>query len=313
MFRNAKELKNYILRARDGDLGHLRDFYFDDQSWSVRYLAVETGTWLPSRKVLISPEAIRDALWDEQIFPVALTKEQVRHSPPIDSIKPVSRQYERLLREYYGWPAYWGVPVIPATIPPIPRSTPQSSPDANPHLFRANGVIGYRLRSSNGEIGHIVDLMIDDIAWKIRFLIVDAGTWLNGRQVLLATEKIRGIDWKAEQIVVDVDQNAVKNSPPYDPARNTTPEHVSQLQLHYERSAAVKDWWKPVKSSGFDQGAKTEPLVNPRKQTTQVNLWIGLSVLVFLLVAGIAVFSLWNAHQHEHSAPAPHPTQNSPD
>jgi hypothetical protein len=168
MFRNAKELKNYILRARDGDLGHLRDFYFDDKSWSVRYLAVETGTWLPSQKVLISPEAIHDALWDEQIFPVALTKEQVRNSPPIDSVKPVSRQYEQLLREYYGWPAYWGVPGVPATIPPIPMPRPHSSTEVNPHLFRANAVIGYRLLSNNGEIGHIVDLIVDDVAFHRR-------------------------------------------------------------------------------------------------------------------------------------------------
>ncbi len=312
MFRNAKELKNYILRARDGDLGHLRDFYFDDKTWSVRYLAVETGTWLPSRKVIISPEAIRDARWDEQIFPVALTKEQVRNSPPIDSIKPVSRQYEQLLREYYRWPAYWGAAGIPATIPPTPPPEPEPHTEANPHLFRANAVIGYRLRSAKGEIGPIVDLIIDDLAWKIRFLIVDTGTWLNGRQVLLSTEGIREIEWKEEKIVIDVDRDAVKNSPPYDPDHKTTPEYATQLRLHYERSTTVQSWKKPVLNSVFDRGVKTGPLVDSRKPATQVNLWIGLSVLLFFLVTGIAVFSIWNAHKHERAAPAPRATQDSP-
>jgi hypothetical protein len=195
---------------------------------------------------------------------------------------------------------------------PAPPPLPPPHAEANPHLFRANAVIGYRLRSNNGEIGHIVDLIIDDTAWKIRFLIVDAGTWLNGRQVLLSTEGITEIDWKEERIGVDVDRDAVKNSPPYDPARKTTPEYATQLRRHYERSGAVKNWKKPALNSGFDQGAQTEPLVNPRKQTTQVNLGVVLSVLLFLLGAGIAVFSLWNAHKHERPAPAPAIIQHSP-
>jgi hypothetical protein len=100
MLRNAKDLKNYTLRAHDGDIGRVRDFYFDGLGWGMRYLVVETGEWLGSRQVLISPEAVSAPRWDEEVFCVNLTKEQVKRSPPTDTMRPVFRHQEILLRDY---------------------------------------------------------------------------------------------------------------------------------------------------------------------------------------------------------------------
>jgi hypothetical protein len=52
MLRNTKDLLGYALHATDGIIGGLKDFHFDDQSWVIRYLIVDTRTWLSSRKVL---------------------------------------------------------------------------------------------------------------------------------------------------------------------------------------------------------------------------------------------------------------------
>lgn len=55
MLRSMNDLENYTIRATDGTIGHVTDFYFDDERWVIRYLVVDTGSWLASRKVLISP------------------------------------------------------------------------------------------------------------------------------------------------------------------------------------------------------------------------------------------------------------------
>ena len=94
MLRNVKDLRGYAIRASDGVIGKVDDFYFDDETWAIRYLVVDTGTWLSGRKVLISPIALGHAGWMGRQLPVALTRAQVERSPDIDTRKPVSRQHE---------------------------------------------------------------------------------------------------------------------------------------------------------------------------------------------------------------------------
>src|SRR3954469_10555939 len=100
MLRNVKDLRGYAIHATDGVIGHVDDFYFDDEAWAIRYLVVETGTWLPRRQVLISPLSIGHPDWSAQLLPVSLTKAQVRDSPDIDTRVPVSRQHEATYHRY---------------------------------------------------------------------------------------------------------------------------------------------------------------------------------------------------------------------
>jgi hypothetical protein len=58
MLRSLNNLGGYAIVAIDGPIGHVKDFYFDDEAWVIRYLSVDTGSWLSSRNVLISPIAI---------------------------------------------------------------------------------------------------------------------------------------------------------------------------------------------------------------------------------------------------------------
>ena len=111
MFRSFNELKNYILDASDGEIGRCKDFLFDDASWIIRYMVADTGKWLSSRKVLISPQSLDTPDWLWKRFPVNLSREQVRASPPLEADEPLSRQYEGRLAEYYDLPQYWpGLP-----------------------------------------------------------------------------------------------------------------------------------------------------------------------------------------------------------
>src|SRR5664279_428506 len=108
MLRSMNDLEDCVIHATDGSIGQVKDLYFDDKAWVIRYLVVDTGSWLSSRNVLISPIAIGHPNWTEKVLPVSITKEQVKNSPSIDTDKPVSRQHEMRYLGYYGYPLYWG-------------------------------------------------------------------------------------------------------------------------------------------------------------------------------------------------------------
>ena len=51
MFYRATKLRDYRLNALDGEIGKVKDDYFDDRYWTTRYLVADTGHWLSSRKM----------------------------------------------------------------------------------------------------------------------------------------------------------------------------------------------------------------------------------------------------------------------
>ncbi|MEI6499860.1 MAG: PRC-barrel domain-containing protein, partial [Armatimonadota bacterium] len=147
MLRNVNSLVGYAIRATDGDLGKVDEFYFDDLTWTIRYLVVETGNWLSGRKVLLSPAALGETDWKSRTFAASLTTEQVRSSPDLDTAKPVSRQHELDLSGHYAWPLYWGSglstggmygasPLGPLMIEatPVPGEPPASDGEDSPSL-----------------------------------------------------------------------------------------------------------------------------------------------------------------------------------
>ena len=112
MLHTAKTLKDYTLDSLDGDIGKVKEFYFDDTYWTIRYLVADTGNWLSGRKVLISPYALRAVNKEEQNIAINLTKKQIEDSPSLDSDRPVSRHFEQAYYGYYGWPMYWSGPYM---------------------------------------------------------------------------------------------------------------------------------------------------------------------------------------------------------
>jgi hypothetical protein len=109
MLRRLNDLEGYPIEATNGAIGQVTDFLFDDESWVVRYLVVQTGEWLSNRSVLISPIAIGQPACSYRTLRVPMTTDQVRNSPDVDTDKPVSRQYELGYFGYYGYyPYYWG-------------------------------------------------------------------------------------------------------------------------------------------------------------------------------------------------------------
>ncbi|MCX6150309.1 MAG: PRC-barrel domain-containing protein [Ignavibacteriales bacterium] len=228
MQRSVNNLIGYTISAKDGELGKVSEFYFDDLTWSIRYLVVETGNWLSERKVLIPHLALGITDWESRTFQVNLTKEQVRNSPDIETEKTVTRQHELELFNHYGFPVYWEnvfydgpVGMFPY-VPISENKTVKESDDSvrklhgNPHLRSTNNVEGYYIHAIDGDIGHVEDYIVDDEKWNLCFLIVDTHNWLQGRKVLISPQWINLIDWSESKVYVNLSQESIKNSPEFD-------------------------------------------------------------------------------------------------
>lgn len=240
MLRSVNSLYGFTIGATDGEIGKVHSLLFDGRSWVIRYLVVDTGSWLPGRKVLIPATVLDPPDWRARVFPVELTREQVRHSPDIDTDKPVVRQREIELHRHYNWTPYWGVGHGLGTgYTPVPSvqgdENPPDEARGDPNLRSTREVRGYRIHATDGLIGHVEDFIVSDADWIIRYLIVDTRNWLPGRSVLISPEWVRDIGWDEQQVWVDVHKETIRSSPPYDAAAPVNREYEVQLYDYYGR------------------------------------------------------------------------------
>lgn len=243
MLRSANILRGYALRARDGDIGKVDDFLFDDHSWAVRYLVVDTGNWLTGRKVLVLPAALDVPDWKTEVLTVKVTKQQIEDSPPLAADKPVSRQKEAELYRYYGWPIYWGLGTTSFYSATEQARLAEATAEAeekemaskDPNLRSMKEVVGYHIRATDGEIGHVEDFIVDDENWIIRYMVVDTRNWLPGRHVLVAPTWIENVAWDMRQVSVDLKRETIQHSPEFDPSLPVNREYEIRLYDYYGR------------------------------------------------------------------------------
>lgn len=105
--RSIKEVNGYTVETMDGSAGHACDFIADDTDWTIRYLVVDTRSWLPGGKVLLASGWIQRIDWADRRLVVDLTLDQVKSAPHYDPAAPINRVYEARLYDYYGRPRYW--------------------------------------------------------------------------------------------------------------------------------------------------------------------------------------------------------------
>jgi uncharacterized protein YrrD len=245
MLRTAGELKGVTIEAMDGDIGGVQDLYFDDQTWTVRYVVVDTGTWLPGRQVLISPFAFQ-AVPGALRLRTSLTKERVQNSPSIDADRPVNRQREIEFSEYYGYPHYWvgpnrwgdlAYPVMPSQ-PSIAdqEMLARELESGDPNLRSARDVMGYYIHATDGDLGHVEDFLVDAETWAIRYIIVDTRNWLPGRRVLISPEWIQRVSWEDSKVYVDLSKRHIEAAPEFDPSLPLAREHEERLYDHLGRA-----------------------------------------------------------------------------
>jgi uncharacterized protein YrrD len=247
MLRSVRQTKGFTLGAKDGRIGHVQEFYFDDHDWTIRYLVALAGNWLTGRMVLLSPHVVEKPLDEKKLIPVELTRDQVRKSPSPETDRPVSRQFEMDYYRYFGWPYYWSGPYLwgPTPFPALPTSSvdagipPPSNETANrpkgdPHLRSTDEVTGYHIRARDGEIGHVEDFLFDDRNWSIRYLVVDTRNWWPGKKVLIPPAWIGEIHWEDRSVETEVVRQDISQAPAYDPGEPMTAAFEEQLQHYYE-------------------------------------------------------------------------------
>ena len=212
MIQNINDLYGFKLAATDGEIGHIKDFYFDDHDWVVRYLVADTGSWLSGSRVLLTPHAFGPFDQIGKVLPVHLTRLQIEKSPPVELHQPVSRQYEIKHYQYYGWPYYWdggslwgasNYPLVTA-IPPWGLSAHSHHHREDRHLQSARDVTGYAIRTVDGVIGTVSGILVDDTHWVIREFIVETGHWYAGKKIRLLTEHIERINYAESTVVVNL-------------------------------------------------------------------------------------------------------------
>jgi hypothetical protein len=246
-----RHLNRSTVAATDGNVGRVTAVLFDDMSWVIRYLVVDTETWLSGRQVLISPYSVRQPLDSGRRIEVALTSEQVRNSPDIDTHQPVSRGREREFMAHYSYPAYWegarlwGVGDYPLMPPSLPAETQgvaglagdgSTADEERFHLRSSERVLGYIVQASDGSIGHVRDFIFDHESWAIRYLVVDSGNWWQGSQkVLVATRWIDRIEWAASSVHINLTRQQIRESPQYPVAEHLTRAYEKLLHDEYKK------------------------------------------------------------------------------
>ena len=253
MLRNVNDLYGFKMIGSNGPIGEVKDCFFDDRAWTIRFFVVELDASLGGRKVLISPIAIHVADWGAKTLSASLTRERVKASPDVDTSKPVSRQHEVEQFGYYGYPPYWGEGQLWGGGPKFGMSLEgyqdvqlPTEPGAqkafadklaklhrargdDPHLRSCRAIERYYIHAIDGDIGHVESLLVEDDGWAIRYLLVNTSDWWLGHQTLIAPPWITDIDWLDATVSVDLTRQIVKDAPIYDPKVLPGAEHERGL------------------------------------------------------------------------------------
>jgi hypothetical protein len=230
MLWSASAINGYAISGSDGKIGAISDCLVDDTSWLVRWLVVDTGNWLSDRKVLLPSSAVAHLDAKNENCSIKLTISQIKDSPDVDTDRPVSRQMEASVYDYYGYSPQWnggfgymggigtgGIGYMGGAMPISleARRREEAIADAqrsrdDVHLRSINAITGYHLHDSDGEIGHAKDFLIEDADWSVRYMVVDTMNWWPGEKVLVSTQSVTDIDWADR--VVNINESIVERS-----------------------------------------------------------------------------------------------------
>lgn len=247
MLVSLNDLRRYSLEAADGSLGTIRDVYFEDATWRVRYLVANSAWWLSGRELLLSVAMLGGIDAEQETIAVAVTRGQIRHAPSSRAELPVAEQLNS-----GDDPPFLSSPpsvAVPAVLPrhgASPGSARGFSPGsavgwgrAHAHLRSAMEMEGYRVAATDGPVGKLHDLIIDRETWRLRYLSAETSSWLTERQVVLSVDWLRRIDWVDRSLTVPVTRKRIEKSPPLD--------HLDGLQRPYEQrlyeSYGYPEYW----------------------------------------------------------------------
>lgn len=224
-----RTLQGSDIHARDGRAGSLDDLYFDDRQWMVRHLVVDTGTWLPGRRVLLPPQSVvpgGDAKPDA--IGIALTRQEVCASPGSETDPPASELYAQVSAAQYGNRGCWeGLVLLNDTASQFVAPFGAAHPDAGAanrvasaaraarrsHLCSCRDLLGCRVTTAGGSCGRVQDLAVDAHVWAIVNVIVEAHNRLSSMRLEVPPRAIERIDWVQRSVRVALTSEEVDRGP----------------------------------------------------------------------------------------------------
>jgi hypothetical protein len=227
--KSLRNLWGFKIQASDGELGKVRDFLLDDQTWTIRYLVVELGSWVRSRDVLVPPEFFDRAVDNDRRFIVSLDKEALQNSLVIDDDKPVSLQQD------IPWRLTYHVSAGFILTDKGRKRTDESGEKmrGNPHVRSIRELIGYCVYALDGEVGNVKDFLVNDSLYEIPYMCVTIPKPRRNRLRIVATDLIETVSWFETKVYIDATRTAVKNAPTLSPGRAIDRDFEMEISIHY--------------------------------------------------------------------------------
>ncbi|WP_416758423.1 hypothetical protein ACNI65_18040 [Roseateles sp. So40a] len=205
-------LRRCAVTGSDGNIGAVQQALIDPFDWRISFLVVETGAWLFGRWVLILPSLLLQPIQRRSMH-MDVNQRTVRTSPTLHPLQGVSAQQTRATLLHYGQPA------------PSSRNLPLVSDE---ELCRCE------LVSEGRGMGSVVDLIYDDVAWRLRYLLVDtSGWWQGGPRVLISPHWLTEVDLAAKKIHLTVQREAVRASPRFQDIGTIDRDYETALHRGY--------------------------------------------------------------------------------
>ena len=202
MLDKAKTFLGYTLDSVDEEIGRIREFYFDDRHWVIRYVVADTGSWLAGRQVLISPDALDAVSREQQRIVLGLTKREIEEQPSLNLDQPVAPQLG----------AAW-----------------------DGQLRSTRDVNRFYVQATDGEMGHVEDVIIDDDAWVIRYLVINTQNWGPGKRILISPQWIERMTWDHGAMFVGLSGQTIRQSPEFTERTLIARDYERQLYRYHNR------------------------------------------------------------------------------
>lgn len=245
MIRSAKELLGYSVKAVDGEKGTAKNILFDEETWTIRYLEVDLGSFFHEKRVLISTQHFKTPDAGEQHFPINLTMTQIEHAPDLEEDLPVSLEYEKQLLSHYELQPYW--PLNTAGFagresmfsPNNPFRTPKKIVDEvriNTHLRSFQEITRYKILAADDRFGHVEDLLVDDRNWQIVYAVirtVNLFPW--SKQILIPIELIGEFSLINQEMRVDLSKEVIAEAPEFEGSLPLEADYEGALFDYYGR------------------------------------------------------------------------------
>lgn len=271
MKRGINEIIGHSLITKDGTKGKIKDFLFDKDSWQVRYIEADFGNLFSNDRILIPKTLLMDSHISDDDLHLNVTTSLVKLGPKPEEDLPISRQYEEHLNRYYSQEFYWAGPGYgiagepntdrgygvtgETTMGPgygvtesartgsryprrIPRYDPEEDVMQNSSLYSFNEVEGYKIHATDGTLGSVDNLIIDDDTWQIVYLVVDTNSWLPwSKKVLLDIGFIENINYSVREAEINLHSDSIKNAPEFDEKGTVDDQYETSLFNYYEKSS----------------------------------------------------------------------------